>query len=409
VRGNVEGSGHGLATVRNALEPRSSDLREASKSKNLLMRSVHGLSSVHGGLEPGRARGSSEFKVQSSEWGSGNRFMGSAHGLATVHKADEPRCTHVGPDCAGETKIKTKIKTKGRLMGSSHGLATVHNGLEPWALALDHAPDLALCSGIKSESKSKRRFIGRVQEPVERTRGGFTLVELLVVIAIIGVLAALLLPALSAAKERARRASCSNNVRQFILGAQMYAMDHVDWLPSGASESPASEDEHIPIMATETRRALIRYLGSARLLECPGLGKPFGEPEGWFYRSYGYVLGYNYLGGHTNTPWPSYQGFAGWPSPQRAGEDPQRVLVAELNDWSPGYAKSFAPHGRSGPILRDGDFSNPGADGASSKEIGAVGGNVGWLDGSVRWVPIERMQRYRGSRQWGSGGCFAMW
>lgn len=60
---------------------------------------------------------------------------------------------------------------------------------------------------------------------------GFTLVELLVVIAIIVILAALLLPVLSSAKERARRAACLNNLRQFNLGLIMYGHDNHDRLP----------------------------------------------------------------------------------------------------------------------------------------------------------------------------------
>lgn len=105
----------------------------------------------------------------------------------------------------------------------------------------------------------------------------FTLIELLVVIAIIAILAALLLPSLSAAREKGRSISCMNNQKNIMLARTLYTDDSDGFYPWGITDDTWDEKWPAPSGSTSTPELLLDHIGRAfDSFVCPSDPKTIG-------------------------------------------------------------------------------------------------------------------------------------
>jgi len=198
----------------------------------------------------------------------------------------------------------------------------------------------------------------RVISCTRRAQRGFTLIELLVVIAIIALLAAILFPVFSQAREKARQTTCLNNLKQVNTTLMMYVQDHDELLPNALDwRENLSAAANLP----------------SPVFDCPTnnhVGTP-AEPD------YFYIAGQSTAGSAA-----SYSFLSGIPLPNIAS--PVTAIT---------FAELTAPS-KNPPYVNDGGLTSPSQAAAQVYVDCHNGGtNLSYLDGHTLWVP----QSYIGS------------
>lgn len=224
--------------------------------------------------------------------------------------------------------------------------------------------------------------MSKFSSPRSRSNG-FTLIELLVVIAIIAILAAMLLPALANAKQKAKRIQCLSNMRQMGIGMHIYATDNRDFVISARNGATPAAPQWVQNCLNPPEVALAGQIGLSvqtnfnSMWTCPNRpGLPVYEPD---YPQW--VIGYQYFGGITM--WQNPVGTFKSCSPIKIGQaKPNWTLSADAmmkvnGTWGGNEPGREFVYGNMPPHKRF--HSNL-----------PLGGNHLFADGSGNWIKWEK-------------------
>ncbi|MGH7981254.1 MAG: prepilin-type N-terminal cleavage/methylation domain-containing protein [Limisphaerales bacterium] len=241
------------------------------------------------------------------------------------------------------------------------------------------------------------------QKPVPALRAknvrAFTLIELLVVIAIIAILAAILVPVLSKAEERAKRIQCLGNLREIGLGAIMYAGDYNDLVPPGitANEGLGAGQPWVQdAFDLKIVRAMVTYMSvptnnsaiARTIWTCPDRNANLPYQDIINPLEQQLYIGYSYMCGMTNWFIPSGPKIKSYSPVKLSEAKPWWVIgadgISKVNNMWSGQVKNL-----SGIFAYEYGNIPPHKNGTD-----CAGGNEVFTDGSASWCRWQTMHKF---------------